>query len=155
MFVQIFGVRECLVVKVKFIMLREEDREYLKSLSPEERFTSYLLGSIQGQDAECTYRLGDCYTDGEFVKRDENVAFTLYYKAYDYAVLNAEELDIAESCLRLGKCYLAGIGIDENIDFGLARIEKAERLFDKYKSDEAVAHKLLEISELYDKYDEV
>ena len=35
MFVQIFGVRECLVVKVKFIMLREEDREYLKSLSPE------------------------------------------------------------------------------------------------------------------------
>ena len=110
---------------------------------------------MQGQDAECTYRLGDCYTDGEFVKRDENVAFTLYYKAYDYAVLNAEELDIAESCLRLGKCYLAGIGIDENIDFGLARIEKAERLFDKYKSDEAVAHKLLEISELYDKYDEV
>ncbi len=155
MFVQIFGVRECLVVKVKFIMLREEDREYLKSLSPEERFTGYLLGSVQGQDAECTYRLGDCYTDGEFVKRDENVAFTLYYKAYDYAVLNAEELDIAESCLRLGKCYLAGIGIDENIDFGLARIEKAERLFDKYKSDEAVAHKLLEISELYDKYDEV
>ena len=155
MFVQIFGVRECLVVKVKFIMLREEDREYLKSLSPEERFTGYLLGSVQGQDAECTYRLGDCYTDGEFVKRDENVAFTLYYKAYDYAVLNAEELDIAESCLRLGKCYLAGIGIDENIDFGLARIEKAERLFNKYKSDEAVAHKLLEISELYDKYDEV
>ena len=155
MFVQIFGVRECLVVKVKFIMLREDDREYLKSLSPEERFTGYLLGSVQGQDAECTYRLGDCYTDGEFVKRDENVAFTLYYKAYDYAVLNAEELDIAESCLRLGKCYLAGIGIDENIDFGLARIEKAERLFDKYKSDEAVAHKLLEISELYDKYDEV
>ena len=155
MFVQIFGVRECLVVKVKFIMLREEDREYLKSLSPEERFTGYLLGSVQGQDAECTYRLGDCYTDGEFVKRDENVAFTLYYKAYDYAVLNAEELDIAESCLRLGKCYLAGIGIDENIDFGLARIEKAERLFDKYKSDEAIAHKLLEISELYDKYDEV
>lgn len=155
MFVQIFGVRECLVVKVKFIMLREEDREYLKSLSPEERFTGYLLGSVQGQDAECTYRLGDCYTDGEFVKRDENVAFTLYYKAYNYAVLNAEELDIAESCLRLGKCYLAGIGIDENIDFGLARIEKAERLFDKYKSDEAVAHKLLEISELYDKYDEV
>ena len=45
---------------------------------------SYLLGSIQGQDAECTYRLGDCYMDGEFVKKDENVAFTLYYKAYDY-----------------------------------------------------------------------
>ena len=83
-------------------MLREEDREYLKSLSPEERFTSYLLGSIQGQDAECTYKLGDCYMGGEFVKKEENVAFTLYYKAYDYAVLNAEELDIAESCLRLG-----------------------------------------------------
>ena len=99
-------------------MLREEDREYLKSLSPEERFTSYLLGSIQGQDAECTYRLGDCYMDGEFVKKDENVAFTLYYKAYDYAVLNAEELDIAESCLRLGKCYLSGVGSDENRDFG-------------------------------------
>ena len=78
MFVQIFGVRECLVVKVKFIMLREEDREYLKSLSPEERFTGYLLGSVQGQDAKCTYKLGDCYTDGEFVKRDKNVAFTLY-----------------------------------------------------------------------------
>ena len=136
-------------------MLREEDREYLKSLSPEERFTSYLLGSIQGQDAECTYRLGDCYMGGEFVKKDENVAFILYYKAYDYAVLNAEELDIAESCLRLGKCYLSGVGIDENIDFGLARIEKAERLFNKYKSDEKVTQRLLEISDLYDKYDEL
>ena len=93
--------------------------------------------------------------DGEFVKKDENVAFTLYYKAYDYAVLNAEELDIAESCLRLGKCYLSGAGIDENIDFGLARIEKAERLFNKYKSDEKVAQRLLEISDLYDKYDEL
>ena len=155
MFVQILDVREYLVVKVKFIMLREEDREYLKSLSPEERFTSYLLGSIQGQDAECTYKLGDCYMGGEFVKKDENVAFTLYYKAYDYAVLNVEELDIAESCLRLGKCYLSGVGIDENIDFGLARIEKAERLFNKYKSDEKVTQRLLEISEVYDKYDEL
>ena len=136
-------------------MLREEDREYLKSLSPEERFTSYLLGSIQGQDAECTYKLGDCYMGGEFVKKEENVAFTLYYKAYDYAVLNVEELDIAESCLRLGKCYLSGVGIDENIDFGLARIEKAERLFNKYKSDEKVTQRLLEISEVYDKYDEL
>ena len=136
-------------------MLREEDREYLKSLSPEERFTSYLLGSIQGQDAECTYKLGDCYMGGEFVKKEENVAFTLYYKAYDYAVLNVEELDIAESCLRLGKCYLSGVGIDENIDFGLARIEKAERLFNKYKLDEKVAQRLLEISDLYDKYDEL
>lgn len=136
-------------------MLREEDREYLKSLSPEERFTSYLLGSIQGQDAECTYKLGDCYMGGEFVKKEENVAFTLYYKAYDYAVLNVEELDIAESCLRLGKCYLSGVGIDENIDFGFARIEKAERLFNKYKSDEKVAQRLLEISDLYDKYDEL
>ena len=79
----------------------------------------------------------------------------MYYKAYDYAVLNAEELDIAESCLRLGKCYLSGVGIDENIDFGLARIEKAERLFNKYKSDEKVAQRLLEISDLYDKYDEL
>lgn len=154
MFVKIFGVKKYLVIKVKFIMLREEDREYLKSLSPEERFTSYLLGSVQGQDAECTYSLGDCYMNGEFVKKDENAAFTLYYKAYDYALINAEELDIAESCLRLGKCYLSGSGIDENIDFGLARVEKAERLFDKYKSDEKVERKMHEISELYDKYDE-
>ena len=155
MFVQILDVRKYLVVKVKFIMLKEKNREYLKSLSPEKRFTSYLLGSIQGQDAEYTYRLGNCYMDGEFVKKDENVAFTLYYKAYDYAILNVEELDIAESCLRLGKCYLSGLGINKNIDFGLARIEKAERFFNKYKLDEKVMQKLHEISELYDKYDEL
>jgi len=82
--------------------------------------------------------LCDMYRKGEFVDKDERFAFMVYKKSYDDLINssgeNAPWYDIYWTLsLRLGECYLKGIGTEKNIS-------EANKLFCQVKKDTREIH---------------
>ena len=99
------------------------DQDYAKA------FDSFMKGSL-GADMNQEL-LGDMYKNGDFVDRDEEFAYVLYKTTYDKILKSAGEyysyLDsYGRLSLRLGECYLKGIGTHKNI-------EEANKYFEQAK----------------------
>jgi hypothetical protein len=81
-------------------------------------FDSFMKGSI---NADMNHiMLGDMYRMGEFVKRDEEYAVKLYMVAYNDAFETMKRFGQSMGSLflpsiRLGECYLNGIGVKRNV----------------------------------------
>ena len=74
-------------------------------------FEYFLKGALLG-DANCLYKLGDMYFSGKYVDADPKFAFMLYRDSR-YAAGNI--YSYSGACLRLGECYLKGIGTEQDV----------------------------------------
>lgn len=77
------------------------------------------LGSL-----EAAYHLYDCYSDGFFVKTDKDFAFQILLQSsgdiYNrFAILRNEWFDFPEFAVRLGECYLRGVGVARDEEMAL------------------------------------
>ena len=78
------------------------------------------------RQANGMFKLGDMYYFGLHVKEDKEAAFYWYNEAEDAATSQYEKASIA---YRLGKCYLYGDGIEQDLSLALRKLQYAERIF--------------------------
>ena len=106
------------------------------------------------------YKLGDMYFYGQFVGEDKNAAFYWYNRAWRR---NKNKYEKASVAYRLGKCYLHGYGVEQDLFLALKMLQTAEKdFFELVKKGEkfsAITLKKVKIeidtarNRLYDLYD--
>jgi TPR repeat protein len=72
------------------------------------------------------FKLGDMFYFGHYVKEDKDAAF-YWYDAAD-SVYEKTEYERASIEYRLGKCYLYGEGVEQNLLLALRELQSAERI---------------------------
>lgn len=88
-------------------------------------FNYFLQGALRFGNANAYYKLGDMYRRGEFVDKNDKMAFEMYMKAF-----NCEEdgnFFKAEVGHRLGECFLKGIGCTKDLYAALTLFQISER----------------------------
>lgn len=111
-------------------------------------FDYFVRGGLLG-DPNCLYKLGDMYLNGEHVDVNKDMAFKLYQRAlkinneWDYNDdLNEDEIN-ADILMRLGRCYLEGIGVSPNYNIALKNLCNALQLFYERKITDPFAESLI------------
>jgi len=83
----------------------------------------YISRAAFLENVNAMYKLGDMYYYGKHVKEDKNAAFFWYDEADNYSCHSYEQSSID---YRLGKCYLYGHGVEQNISEALNRLASSE-----------------------------
>ena len=83
-------------------------------------FDSFLKGSLRGY-INNSIRIGDMFKEGVFVDCDPEYAAKLYHHVFDteldlYKKTNFWSDAYGQICLRLGECYLHGLGVAKDIE---------------------------------------
>ena len=89
-------------------------------------------------NANAMYKLGDMFFHGHHVQEDKEAAFYWYNEGWE----GYDEGEYVSSCIeyRLGKCYLYGYGVEENLVLALEMLQNAENgLFDLVEAGEPFA----------------
>lgn len=76
-------------------------------------------------NANAMYKLGDMFYHGQFVNEDKDAAFYWYNRA-DFHIDYDEIYEKSSIDYRLGKCYLNGDGVFQDIKKGLEYLYEAE-----------------------------
>ena len=102
-------------------------------------FDCFFKGGLTGC-IDSYYRLGDMYKNGEFANRDLRFSLKLYEYVYDDEIKLYEKIRgysdaFGAVCLRLGECYLYGIGVNRDI-------AKANKYFSEAKDEVVQAFKV-------------
>ena len=105
-------------------------------------FNCFLHGALRYNNANAYYKLGDMYRYGQFIDKDEKMAFEMYMKAF-----NCEDdgnLFKADIGLRLGECFLSGIGCTKDPYSALTLLQISERnVFERVRRHDSRAEKQL------------
>ncbi len=92
-----------------------------------QRGFEYFMDSAIYNNPEGTMKMGDFYRYGEFVHKNEEKAL----KLYERVMYLAEDLeDYPEIFLRLGECYLKGIGTQKDIDIAKYYLFEAKEAYE-------------------------
>ena len=78
------------------------------------------------ENSNAMFKLGDMYFNGFHVEENKEAAFFWYNKSYTNAVSKYEKSSIA---YRLGRCYLYGYGVKQNLLKALKKLQIAEKGF--------------------------
>ena len=111
----------------------------------DKAFKYFSIGHAYGY-YESTYKLADMFLNGYGVRKNEKTAFRLYSNVYEsnYKHFIAEDFrcNFADAALRMGNCYMRGIGCHKNPLAALEYFLKAElaikkrtEKFDDYGDD--------------------
>lgn len=104
----------------------------------EKAFQCFSIGSVAYGSSIATYKLGDMFKNGYYVRKDLTAAFNCYLRAEKIERNNDnDELDyeptyyspMPDIKFRLAECYHNGIGTDVNLNKALAYYQKAEQGF--------------------------
>jgi TPR repeat protein len=79
------------------------------------------------KDPNGMFKLGDMFYFGLYVKEDKDAAF-YWYDAADN-VYSKTQYESASIEYRLGKCYLYGEGVEQNLSSALRKLQSAEEDF--------------------------
>ncbi|MCD7808938.1 MAG: sel1 repeat family protein [Erysipelotrichaceae bacterium] len=90
----------------------------------------YFMDSADAGCIEGNMKIADFYRYGDFVDKDEEKAFDLYYRIYKFLFDKNIEDEYPEVFLRLGECFLKGIGVDKNIDSAEFYLEDAKEIYE-------------------------
>lgn len=107
-----------------------------------EAFKYWSKAALVYEDPSAMYKLGDMYRAGQFMEKDEKMAFALYVKAEE----NSYEGQHAypDICSRLGKAYLYGTICEKNVYKAYEFLSKAELYtMEKLRNMDPFAKKLL------------
>lgn len=78
----------------------------------DKAYEYFNLGVQLFNDANCLYKIGDMYYNGYRVEPNSKYAYTIYERAYQVCISSEDDYySLPDVCLRIGKCYLYGIGV--------------------------------------------
>ena len=127
---------------------RHQDVDY------EKAYEYFLKGALLYDDAICLYKIGDLYLNGYGVEKNTTYAFMLYKRAWD--VCDDRANCSADIQLRLGKCYLKGIGTPVDAETALDYLTQALcGFYKRRKTDVFVAGLIDGARELIEKAQEM
>ena len=92
-----------------------------------EKAYSCFTQSAFLKDPNGMFKLGDMYYFGHYVNEDKEAAF-YWYDAADN-VYGKSQYEKASIAFRLGKCYLYGEGVEQDLSFALRKLQTAEITF--------------------------
>ena len=90
----------------------------------------FSLGALLNGDGNCYYKLGDMYRSGLYADKNESLAFQMYLRAAHGEQTYLQEY-YSDVCLRLGECFLCGIGTDKNRDGAIHYLNAAREGYGK------------------------
>ena len=109
----------------------------------EKAFHYFALGAFDGHLISL-YKIGDMYAAGYYVKKNEVEAFHIYEHCINTMTDEAAPHVAGPVFLRLGKCFLYGIGTEKNAESALVCYQKAELyLYDMVKGGDVMYKKSL------------
>lgn len=88
-----------------------QERDY------EQAYKYFSLGVLLHDDERCLYKLGDMYLDGKGVEKNEKFSLMLYKKAMNISGSeNGNANCLGDTRMRVGKCYLYGLGTNKDVE---------------------------------------
>jgi len=110
----------------------------------EKAFHYFALGAFDGHLISL-YKIGDMYAAGYYVEKNEKEAFHIYERCMEMMTDEAAKIVAGPVFLRLGKCFLNGVGTEKNAESALVCYQKAELyLFDMVKNGDLMYKKSLQ-----------
>jgi hypothetical protein len=110
----------------------------------EKAFHYFALGAFDGHLISL-YKIGDMYVAGYYVKKNEKEAFHIYERCIDTMTDEAAPIVAGPVFLRLGKCFLNGVGTEPNYKNALICYQKAETfLFDMVRNGDVMYKRSLQ-----------
>lgn len=110
----------------------------------EKAFHYFALGAFDGHLISL-YKIGDMYAAGYYVKKNEKEAFHIYERCIDTMTDEAAPVVAGPVFLRLGKCFLNGVGTEKDYEKALICYQKAELyLYDMVKKGDVMYKKSLQ-----------
>lgn len=92
-----------------------------------ERAFYYYSEAALEDNANAYYKVGDAYLYGNFVEKNQRLAYLNYLKALEIVENSDEDDDIkADIYYRMAMCYFKGIGADKNPLLALKYINDAQ-----------------------------
>jgi len=91
----------------------------------EKAFHYFALGAFDGHLISL-YKIGDMYANGYYVEKNEREAFLIYERCMDTMTEEAAKSVAGPVFLRLGKCFLEGVGVERDPESALVCYQKAE-----------------------------
>ncbi len=109
----------------------------------EKAFHYFALGAFDGHLISL-YKIGDMYRNGYYVKKNPTEAFHVYDRCMELMTDKAAPHVAGPVFLRLGDCFLNGVGVEENAKSALICYQNAERyLFDMVAGGDEMYRKSL------------
>ena len=110
-------------------------------------------GALLFDDSNCLYKLGDMYRYGYYVSKDYIKAFRLYIRALGCLRENDERDNeiTADIRMRLGECFLEGIGTERDVVEALFNLNLAISIFYKYRDNKYIPEDIARCKELIEK----
>ena len=110
----------------------------------EKAFHYFAFGAFDGHLISL-YKIGDMYQNGYYVKKNEKEAFHIYERCINTMTDEAAPIVAGPVFLRLGKCFLYGIGPELDYKSALICYQKAELfLYDMVKNGDIMYQKNLQ-----------
>ncbi len=110
----------------------------------EKAFHYFALGAFDGHLISL-YKIGDMYQNGYYVQKNETEAFHIYDHCASSMTEESAKFVAGPVFLRLGKCFLNGIGTRADAETALICYQKAEVfLFDMVKHGDKMYKKSLQ-----------
>lgn len=107
----------------------------------EKAFHYFALGAFDGH-LNSLYKIGDMYLNGYYVKKNEKEAYRIYMHCLDIMTEEEAKYVAGPIYLRLGRMYLYGNGVEEDLRNSLICYHKAEvYLYDMVKRGEKMYQK--------------
>lgn len=98
---------------------RNGERDY------EKAFHYFALGAFDGHLISL-YKIGDMYLNGHYVEKNEKEAFYIYMRCINTMTDEAAERIAGPVYLRLGKLFMDGTAVDQDLSAALSCYQKAE-----------------------------
>ena len=109
----------------------------------EKAFHYFALGAFDGHLISL-YKIGDMYLNGLYVAKNEKEAFFIFMRCIETMTEEAEGRVAGPVYLRLGRMFLGGIGVQQNLRNALICFQKAEAfLYDMVISGDVMYRKSL------------
>jgi len=103
-------------------------------LRPDAAYVCYVKGAFL-HDVVSLYRLGDFYRTNEYWEAEPPAAFDCYLKAYSLIDNGHNHEGWGDVCLRLGKCYASGCGVEVDLSLASELCSYALRAYQKHIKD--------------------
>ncbi len=103
----------------------------------EKAYEYFSLGAMLHNDANCLYKLGDMFSNGYYVEKNERYAFILYARAFN-VISGDEDFEycLADVQFRIGKCLLYGAGVNKDVERAHDLLSRAlDGFYERRKSD--------------------